>query len=305
MTILVAGSSGLVGSAIVNKLNKLDHHVIGVSSKDLDLRDRENTIRTIEKIKPKVIIDAAARVGGLNYNSSNPVDFLVDNLRIQNNLMEAAYKSEVEKFIFLGSSCIYPKNSLQPIKEEYLMTGKLESTNSAYAVAKLSGIELVKAYRHQYKKPWINIIPTSVYGPRDNFNTATSHVIPALIKKFENAVKNNLKEVILLGTGSPKREFIYSEDLADAILLCLERYDSDDPINIGTGFEISINDLAKLISLTVGFTGDIKWDHTWPDGTPRKLVDSTKINDLGWKPNISLESGLKSTINWYSETLGT
>lgn len=305
MTILVAGSSGLVGSAIVNKLNKLDHHVIGVSSKDLDLRDRENTIRTIEKIKPKVIIDAAARVGGLNYNSSNPVDFLVDNLRIQNNLMEAAYKSEVEKFIFLGSSCIYPKNSLQPIKEEYLMTGKLESTNSAYAVAKLSGIELVKAYRHQYKKPWINIIPTSVYGPRDNFNTATSHVIPALIKKFENAVKNNLKEVILLGTGSPKREFIYSEDLADAILLCLERYDSDDPINIGTGFEISINDLAKLISLTVGFTGDIKWDHTWPDGTPRKLVDSTKINDLGWKPNISLESGLKSTINWFSETLGT
>ena len=305
MTILVAGSSGLVGSAIVNKLNKLDHHVIGVSSKDLDLRDRENTIRTIEKIKPKVIIDAAARVGGLNYNSSNPVDFLVDNLRIQNNLMEAAHKSEVEKFIFLGSSCIYPKNSLQPIKEEYLMTGKLESTNSAYAVAKLSGIELVKAYRHQYKKPWINIIPTSVYGPRDNFNTATSHVIPALIKKFENAVKNNLKEVILLGTGSPKREFIYSEDLADAILLCLERYDSDDPINIGTGFEISINDLANLISLTVGFTGDIKWDNNWPDGTPRKLVDSTKINDLGWKPNISLESGLKSTINWYSQTLGT
>ena len=305
MTILVAGSSGLVGSAIVDKLNKLNHNVIGVSSKDLDLRDRENTIRTIEEIKPKVIIDAAARVGGLNYNSSNPVDFLVDNLRIQNNLMEAAHKSEVEKFIFLGSSCIYPKNSLQPIKEEYLMTGKLESTNSAYAVAKLSGIELVKAYRHQYKKPWINIIPTSVYGPRDNFNTATSHVIPALIKKFENAVKNNLKEVILLGTGSPKREFIHSEDLADAILLCLERYDSDDPINIGTGFEISINDLANLISLTVGFTGDIKWDNNWPDGTPRKLVDSTKINDLGWKPNISLESGLKSTINWYSQTLGT
>jgi len=305
MTILVAGSSGLVGSAIVTKLNKLNHNVIGVSSKDLDLRDRENTIRTIEEIKPKVIIDAAARVGGLNYNSSNPVDFLVDNLRIQNNLMEAAYKSEVEKFIFLGSSCIYPKNSLQPIKEEYLMTGKLESTNSAYAVAKLSGIELIKSYRHQYKKPWINIIPTSVYGPRDNFNTATSHVIPALIKKFENAVKNNLKEVILLGTGSPKREFIHSEDLADAILLCLERYDSDDPINIGTGFEISINDLANLVSLTVGFTGDIKWDHNWPDGTPRKLVDSTKINDLGWKPNISLESGLKSTINWYSQTLGS
>jgi GDP-L-fucose synthase len=305
MTILVAGSSGLVGSAIVNKLNLLNRKVIGVSSKDLDLRDRENTIRTIEEIKPKVIIDAAARVGGLNYNSSNPVDFLVDNLRIQNNLMEAAYISEVEKFIFLGSSCIYPKNSLQPIKEEYLMTGKLESTNSAYAVAKLSGIELIKAYRHQYRKPWINIIPTSVYGPRDNFNISTSHVIPALIKKFENAVKNNLKEVILLGTGLPKREFIHSEDLADAILLCLERYDSDEPINIGTGYEISINDLANLISLTVGFTGDIKWDHNWPDGTPRKLVDSTKINDLGWKPNISLESGLKSTINWYSQTLGT
>jgi len=305
MTILVAGSSGLVGSAIVNKLNILGHHVIGVSSKDLDLRDRENTIISIEKIKPKVIIDAAARVGGLNYNSSNPVDFLVDNLRIQNNLMEAAYKSEVEKFIFLGSSCIYPKNSLQPIKEEYLMTGKLESTNSAYALAKLSGIELIKAYRHQYKKPWINIIPTSVYGPGDNFNLATSHVIPALIKKFQNAVKNNLEEVILLGTGSPKREFIHSDDLADAILVCLAKYDSDDPINIGTGFEISINALANLVSSATGFNGNIKWDRNWPDGTPRKLVDSTKINELGWKPNISLESGLKSTINWYSETLGT
>jgi GDP-L-fucose synthase len=304
MTILVAGSTGLVGSAILEALKIQGRAVIGISSKDADLRNFSDTLSIVERIKPNTIIDAAAKVGGLNFNSTHPVDFLVDNLKIQNNLIEAAHLTNVEKFIFLGSSCIYPKVSPQPIKEEYLMTGKLEKTNSAYAIAKLCGIELINSHRHQNKKAWINCIPTSVYGNRDNFDIGKGHVIPALIQKIDNAKKGNSNEITLLGTGSPMREFIHSSDLAAAILVCIDKYDSDEPINIGTGFEISIKDLAKLIAEIIGYTGLIKWDNNWPDGTPRKLLDSTKVKRLGWSPLISLEDGLRSTINWYAETVG-
>lgn len=305
MTILVAGSTGLVGSALVHELQLKNYNVIGLSSTEVDLRDKNATFKFIKQIRPQVIINAAARVGGINYNKSNPVDFLLDNLKIQNNLVEGSHNFEIEKLIFLGSSCIYPKNCLQPIKEEYLMSGQLESTNSAYAIAKITGIELVKSYRYQYQKSWINIIPTSVFGPRDNFNSVTSHVIPSMIMKFRYAIENNLSEVIFLGTGLPNREFIHSSDLAKGILVCIEKYDSDEPINIGTGFEISIMNLANLISSIIGFTGSIKWDNSWPDGTARKLLDSTKIKNLQWEPKISLEKGLESAIEWYVKMSGS
>lgn len=305
MTILVAGSTGLVGSALVHELQLKNYNVIGLSSTEVDLRDKNATFKFIKQIRPQVIINAAARVGGINYNKSNPVDFLLDNLKIQNNLVEGSHNFEIEKLIFLGSSCIYPKNCLQPIKEEYLMSGQLESTNSAYAIAKITGIELVKSYRYQYQKSWINIIPTSVFGPRDNFNSVTSHVIPSMIMRFRYAIENNLSEVIFLGTGLPNREFIHSSDLAKGILVCIEKYDSDEPINIGTGFEISIMNLANLISSIIGFTGSIKWDNSWPDGTARKLLDSTKIKNLQWEPKISLEKGLESAIEWYVKMSGS
>jgi len=299
MTILVAGGTGLVGSAIVEKLQFSKKSVMSISSQNVDLRNLESTLNLINEIRPNIIINAAAKVGGLNYNNKFPVDFLVENLSIQNNLISAAFQYDVEKFIFLGSSCIYPKISQQPIKEEFLMSAKLEETNSAYAMAKLCGIELVTSYRRQYGKSWINLIPTSVYGPRDNFTDTASHVIPGMIKKFSESIKHNLNVVTFFGTGAPLREFIHSDDLASAVLLCMESYDSDEPINIGTGFEISVFDLAYLIAKLIGFTGDILWDSSLPDGTPRKLLDSTKITNLGWKPSISLEAGLKSVINWY------
>ena len=303
MTILVAGGSGLVGSAIVQEFLSNQVSVSGFSSTEVDLRERSKTLEFIEKAKPKIIINAAAKVGGINYNSSNPVEFLLDNLKIQNNLIEAAHIHGVEKVVFLGSSCIYPKHCPQPIKEEYLMSGQLETTNASYAIAKIAGIELVKSYRREYDKKWISIIPTSVYGPKDNFDLKTSHVIPSMIKKFKHAIENDLSEVTFLGTGSPLREFIYSADLARAILICVMEYDSDEPINIGTGSEISIKDLATLISSIMGFGGSILWDKSWPDGTPRKLLDSTKIGDLGWEPKVSLEKGLECEIEWYSNSL--
>jgi len=301
MSILVAGATGLVGSAIVRELNAAGKPNVGISSKDVDLLDRAATFKFVKEFKPNVVIDAAARVGGIGANNAHPVDFLTQNIQIQSNLMDAAHEAGVKNFVFLGSSCIYPKNSAQPIKEEYLMTGDLESTNSAYAIAKIAGIELIKSYRKQFGHKWISVMPTNLYGPNDNFDLQNSHVFPALIRKFVEAKRTNAPSVTLWGTGTPKREFLHVDDLAKAILICLEKYDSDQHINVGSGEDLSIKELAMKVSKAAGFTGELIWDSTKPDGTPRKVLDVTKIKNLGWKPSISLDEGIIQTIQWYQE----
>ena len=301
MKILVAGGTGLAGSAIIRELERVNKKVIGISSKDINLLDRAKTFSYIKDLGPAVIIDAAAKVGGVGSNNAYPVEFLTQNLQIQSNLMDAAHEAKVEKFLFLGSSCIYPRNCSQPIKEDYLLTGELEQTNSAYAVAKIAGIELIKSYRKEYGHSWISVMPTNLYGPNDNFDLENSHVLPALIRKFVEAKRSNLPEVVLWGSGTPLREFLHVDDLAKAILVCLEKYDDSQQINIGSGDEISIKDLAIKIANLTGFTGSIVWDAKRPDGTPRKVLDSTKINKLGWKPSITLDQGIASTVEWYQE----
>jgi len=301
MTILVAGGTGLVGSAIVRELERVNKKVIGISSKDVDLLDRAKTFSYIKNLKPSLIIDAAAKVGGVGSNNAYPVEFLSQNLQIQSNLMDAAHEAKVEKLVFLGSSCIYPRNCAQPIKEDYLLTGELEQTNSAYAVAKIAGIELIKSYRKEYGHAWISIMPTNLYGPNDNFDLENSHVLPALIRKFVEAKKNNSPEVVLWGSGNPLREFLHVDDLAKAVLICIEKYDDSQQINIGSGDEISIKDLAQKIANLTGFNGKVVWDANRPDGTPRKVLDSTKINKLGWKRAITLDQGIASTVKWYQE----
>jgi len=302
MTILVAGATGLAGSAIIRELNRIGKPVVGISSKDIDLRDRTLTFEFLQKLKPKVVIDAAAKVGGINANNTFPVEFLSTNIQIQTNLMDASHSVSVERFIFLGSNCIYPKNCLQPIKEEYILSGPLEPTNSAYAVAKLAGIELIKSYRKEFGHKWFSIMPINLYGPNDNFDLESSHVFPALIRKFTDAVENNSKEVVVWGSGNPRREFLHVDDLARAIIVCLEKYDSDEHINIGTGSDLTIKDLAEMIAQISGFKGEIIWDSTKEDGTLRKLLDIQKITKLGWKPEVTLEQGIKSTIDWYRKT---
>jgi len=299
MTILVAGGSGLVGSAIVRELKRLNKDVIGISSKDVDLLDRKKTFEFINNLKPTAIIDSAAKVGGIGGNNSYPVEFLSQNLQIQSNLMDAAHAAKVSKFVFLGSSCIYPKDSAQPIKEEYLLTGALEQTNSAYAVAKIAGIELIKSYRKEYGYKWISLMPTNMYGPNDNFDLENGHVLPVLIRKFIEAKRSGSGKVTLWGSGSPLREFLHVDDLAKAVVLCMDKYDDSEQINIGSGHEVSIKDLASKISNAVGFNGEIIWDSSKPDGTMRKVLDSSKIANLGWKPLISLDQGIASTVEWY------
>ena len=301
MTILVAGGTGLVGSAIVRELKIVNKDVVGISSKDVDLLDRDKTFAYIKKINPTVIIDAAAKVGGIGGNNSFPVEFLTQNLQIQSNLMDAAHAAKTEKFVFLGSSCIYPRNCPQPIKEDYLLTGELEQTNSAYAIAKIAGIELIKSYRKEYGYKWISVMPTNLYGPNDNFDLETSHVLPALVRKFIEAKQNNKGEVTVWGSGTPLREFLHTDDLAKAVLLCMEKYDDAQQINVGSGVEISILDLAHKIAEKVGFEGSIVMDLSKPDGTPRKVLDITKVSNLGWKPTISLDQGIASTVEWYLE----
>ena len=299
MTILVAGGSGLVGSAIVRELKRLNQDVIGISSKDVDLLDQEKTFKFIKNLKPTTIIDSAAKVGGIGGNNSYPVEFLSQNLQIQSNLMHAAHAAKVSKFVFLGSSCIYPRDCAQPIKEEYLLTGALEQTNSAYSVAKIAGIELIKSYRKEYGYKWISVMPTNMYGPNDNFDLENGHVLPVLIRKFIEAKRSGSGKVILWGSGSPLREFLHVDDLAKAVVLCMDKYDDSKQINVGSGHEVSIKDLAGKISKAVGFNGEISWDSSKPDGTMRKVLDSSKIANLGWKPLISLDQGITSTVEWY------
>jgi GDP-L-fucose synthase len=299
MTILVAGATGLVGSAIVRELTRIGRPVVGISSKDVDLLDRNATFNYLNKLKPNAVIDAAAKVGGISANNNYPVEFLSENIRIQTNLMDAAHNVKVEKFVFLASSCVYPKNCPQPIKEEYVLTGALESTNSAYAIAKLAGIELIKAYRKEFGHKWISVMPTNLYGPNDNFDLESSHVFPALIRKFIEAKKTNANSVKLWGTGKPRREFLHVDDLARAIIVCLDNYDSDLQINIGTGIDLTVAELAEKIAKNTGFTGAIDWDVAREDGTLQKVLDIQKITNLGWNPAINLDEGIKLTVEWY------
>lgn len=303
MTVVVAGGTGLAGSAIVRAFENAGKEVVGINRSVVDLLDREATISYIKKIKPTLIVDAAAKVGGIGANNTFPVEFLVDNTRIQSNLMEAAHAADVDRFVFLGSSCIYPRDCAQPIKEEYLLTGPLEQTNSAYAIAKIAGIELIKSYRKEYQHRWISLMPTNLYGPRDNFDLQHAHVLPALIRRFVEAKKNGVDTVTLWGTGAPRREFLHVDDLARAVVMASEKYDANEHINIGTGEDLTIKELAELIARLAGFTGTIAWDSSKPDGTPRKVLDVTKVKSLGWEPEISLEAGIASTIAWYVDAI--
>ena len=297
MTIVVAGSSGLVGSAIVRYYEGIGQKVISVNRAVVDLLDSKATTEFLTATKPDLVIDAAAKVGGIGANNSFPVEFLNDNLRIQSNLMEAAHKADVARFVFLGSSCIYPRECPQPIKEEYLLTGPLEQTNSAYAIAKIAGIELIKSYRKEFGRRWISLMPTNLYGPHDNFDLANSHVLPALIRRFSEA--NATSTVTLWGSGKPKREFLHVDDMASAVALCAENYDDERHLNIGSGVDSTIAELAQLVAGAAGFTGEIAWDTSKPDGTPRKVMDVSRVKSLGWSPKISLSDGIAQTIAWY------
>jgi GDP-L-fucose synthase len=305
MKVLVAGDSGLAGSAILETFALKGHDVHGINSKTLNLLDRQATFDFVRKLSPDLIIDAAAKVGGIQANKNSPVDFLLTNLEIQNNLINAAHTARVKKFVFLLSSCVYPRNCPQPIREEYLHTGILEETNSAYAMAKLSGLELIKSYRSQYGYAWISLMPTNLYGPNDNFNLNDSHVVPALIRKFSEACAQGTKVITFWGSGGPLREFMSSKDLAAAVMIAVEKYNSAEHINVGTGNEISIKDLAEMVAQKVGFKGKIEWDLSKPDGTPRKILDSSKIRALGWKPSEDLKSGISKTVDWYQNAIRT
>jgi GDP-L-fucose synthase len=301
MTIVVAGGTGLAGSAIVRAYLAAGEEVIPVSRKVVDLLDRDATFKFIKDVKPSLIVDAAAKVGGIGANNSFPVEFLSDNVRIQSNLMEAAHAADVENFIFLGSSCIYPRDCAQPIKEEYLLTGPLEETNSAYAVAKIAGIELVKSFRKEYDRRWISLMPTNLYGINDNFELQSSHVLPAFIRRFVEAAEKNAPVETLWGTGSPKREFLHVDDLAAAVVHLGKNYNSSEHLNIGTGEDLTIKELAELVAELSGFKGELAWDSSKPDGTPRKVLDVSKAKALGWSPKISLRDGIASTIAWYKD----
>jgi GDP-L-fucose synthase len=301
MTIVVAGATGLAGSAITRTFESTGQEVIGINRDVVDLLDFDKTNQFFNDVKPTMVVDAAARVGGISANDAFPVEFLEDNIRIQTNLMHSAHNAKVKKFIFLGSSCIYPRDCKQPIREEYFMTGPLEATNSAYAIAKIAGIELINSYRKQYGYKWISLMPTNLYGPGDNFDLNGSHVFPALIRRFVEAVEADIQKIVLWGSGSPKREFLHVDDLARAVLLASEKYDSSLHLNIGTGVDISIKDLAQKIAEASGFEGEILWDTSKPDGTPRKVLEVSRIKQLGWSPRVTLEEGIASTIRWYKD----
>jgi GDP-L-fucose synthase len=299
MRLYIAGINGMVGSAIAEEAKKQGHEVLGKSSKELDLTNRDDVFAEMKSVKPDALVIAAAKVGGIGANSTFPVDFLSVNLQIQTNLLDAAHAADIERVLFLGSSCIYPKFAPQPIPESALLTGELEPTNEPYALAKIAGLKLVEAYRKQYGHKWISAMPTNLYGPRDNFDLESAHVLPALIHRFHNAKVNNLAEVAIWGDGTPLREFLHVEDLASACLMLLKEYDGSVAINVGSGQEASILDLAQSVSKVVGFEGTIKFDKTKPNGTPRKLLDTQFLNNLGWNAQIGLKDGLASTYAWF------
>ena len=300
--IYVAGHRGLVGSAIVRKLREEGYtNIIYRTHSELDLTRQEEVEKFFKIEKPEYIFLAAAKVGGIQANSLAPADFIYTNLMIESNVIHLAYKYGVKKLLFLGSNCIYPENSPQPIKEEYLLSGKLEKSNIAYAISKIAGVELCKAYRKQYSCDFISAMPINLYGPNDHFDLATCHVLPAFIRKFSEAKENEESKVIIWGSGVARREFMYVDDLADALIFLMNNYSDEEQINIGSGDDISIRELAELFKKIIGFKGEIVFDASKPDGTLRKLLDCTKLNNLGWKPKINLEFGIKETYKWYLE----
>jgi len=302
----VAGHRGMVGSAIRRALEaRGDVEVVGWTSAELDLTDRTATLDAVRDARPDVVVLAAAKVGGIVANSTAPVEFLSENVRIQCNVMEAAHAAGADRLLFLASSCIYPRDAAQPMTPDLLMTGPLERTNDAYAVAKLSGITLAQAYRRQHGRAWISCLPTNLYGPGDSYDLETSHVLPALIRRFHEAAEAGAPAVTLWGTGTPRREFLHVDDLAAACVRLLEVHDDADPVNIGTGEDLAISELARLVADVVGFGGDILWDTDRPDGTPRKLLDVTPMRALGWQPSIGLADGVRRTWEQYREHVGT
>ncbi|WP_445456275.1 GDP-L-fucose synthase [Flavobacterium sp. HNIBRBA15423] len=297
--IFVAGSRGMVGSAIIRNLKATGfENIITKSSKDLDLRNQKEVFAFFEKEKPEYVFLAAAKVGGIYANNSYPADFIYDNMMIQNNVIHASYKNNVKKLLFLGSSCIYPKFAPQPLKEEYLLTGSLEPTNEAYAIAKISGLKMCEFYKKQYDCNFISAMPTNLYGINDNFNLQNSHVLPALLRKFIEAKSNNSNEVVIWGSGTPMREFLFVDDLAEACIFLMQNYNDTETVNIGTGIDVTIKELAETIQKIVGFEGYLTFDASKPDGTPRKLLDVSKINNLGWKHKVNLKEGIQKTLNW-------
>jgi GDP-L-fucose synthase len=300
--IYIPGHTGLVGSALKRNLESQGYENLICKTKgELDLMDERAVEEFFGREKPEYVFLAAAKVGGIKANNDYPADFIYQNLKIQNNIIHQAYKNGVKKLLFLGSSCIYPRECPQPIKEEYLMTGPLEQTNEPYAIAKIAGIKMCQAYNRQYGTKFISVMPTNLYGPNDNFNPETSHVLPALIRRFHEAKENNQKEVVIWGTGKPKREFLYVDDLADACIFLMNNYQDNEIVNIGTGEDLSIKELAEKIKKITGFQGEIIHDTAKPDGTPRKLLDVSKLHNLGWQHKIGLEEGVEKTYNWFKE----
>lgn len=300
--IYIAGHKGMVGSAVWRAFEAAGYkNLIGFGSKELDLRNQQAVKDMVLAEKPDVIIDAAAKVGGILANNNYPYQFLMDNMLIQNNLIEASLHIDLKKFIFLGSSCIYPKMAPQPLKEEYLLTGPLEPTNEWYAIAKISGVKLCEAIRKQYDKDYVSLMPTNLYGPFDNFDLQTSHVLPAMIRKFHDAKENGNEPVTLWGSGTPMREFLHVDDMAQGVLYALQNKLPEHLYNVGTGEDLTIKELAETIQKAVGHEGEIIWDSSKPDGTPRKLMDISKMHGLGWKHKISLQEGINNTYNWFLE----
>ncbi len=302
----IAGHRGLVGSAIWRRLEQEGFSdLIGRPSTELDLTNRDAVFRFFEQETPRYVVLAAAKVGGILANSTYPVDFLSDNLRIQNNVLDAALAYDVERLLFLGSSCIYPKFAEQPIVEDALMTGYLEKTNDAYAIAKIAGIMQIQAVRRQYGKAWISAMPTNLYGPGDNFSPQGSHVLPALIRRYDEAASSGASTVTNWGTGTPRREFLHVDDMADACLHLLEHYDGPQQVNVGTGSDVTIAEIAQTIAEAVGFDGATEWDTSKPDGTPQKLLDVSKLAAAGWRSSIDLRQGIRLTVDWYRQHQGT
>jgi len=302
----VAGHRGLVGSAIWRKLEAEGFtNLIGRTSSELDLRNRDAVFAFLEEVRPRYLVLAAAKVGGILANSTYPVDFLSENLQVQTSVLDAAVNVGVERVLFLGSSCIYPAHAPQPIKEEYLLTGHLEPTNDAYAIAKIAGIMQVQAVRRQYGLPWISAMPTNLYGPGDNFSLKGSHVLPAMIRRYDEAVRAGATTITNWGSGNPRREFLHVDDLADACMHLMEHYDGPSQVNVGSGSDVTIKELAAMIADATGFAGSVEWDASKPDGMARKLLDVTLLTESGWTPQIELASGIAATVQWYRDNAET
>ncbi len=303
--IYIAGHKGLVGSAILRKLENQGYaNLVFKTREELNLLDVSKVADFFKEEKPEYVFDAAAKVGGILANNTFSADFIYENLTIQNNIIHNSYLSGVKKLLFLGSACVYPKNCPQPIKEEYLLSGYLEPTNDAYAIAKIAGIKMCQSYNKQYGTNFISVMPTNLYGPNDNFDLNNSHVLPALIRKFYEAKINNLEKVTLWGTGAPRREFLYVDDLADACVFLMNNYNESEIINIGIGADISIKELAEMIKKIIGFEGRIEWDSSKPDGTPVRMLDNSRLQSLGWKYQIDFEDGLKTAYKWFVDNYG-